>query len=125
MKKIRDIKGMKDVFEAYPVYNHILNRSRPILENLGYQRLIQNVVERQETFTRTLGVSSDIVQKEMYAFKDLGENELVLRPEGTAGAIRQMLNTPNLMQFIEKEPVKMWYWGPMYRYERPQAGRLR
>lgn len=61
----------------------------------------------------------------MYSFKDLGGNDLVLRPEGTAGAIRMMLNNPNLMQFAEKEPAKMYYWGPMFRYERPQAGRLR
>jgi len=61
----------------------------------------------------------------MYSFSDLGKNELVLRPEGTAGAVRFLLNNPSLMQHIEKEAVKMWYWGPMFRYERPQAGRLR
>ena len=61
----------------------------------------------------------------MYSFKDLGGNDLVLRPEGTAGAIRHLLNNNFLMQHIEKEPVKVWYWGPMFRYERPQAGRLR
>ena len=55
----------------------------------------------------------------MYSFKDLGKNELVLRPEGTAGAMRFLINNTEMMKHIEKEPAKMWYWGAMYRYERP------
>jgi histidyl-tRNA synthetase len=61
----------------------------------------------------------------MYSFTDLGNNELVLRPEGTAGAMRFLLNNQPLLSTIEKEPVKMWYMGPMFRYERPQNGRMR
>ena len=76
-------------------------------------------MEDSQTFSRTLGVSSDIVQKEMYKFKDLGGNNLVLRPEGTAGAMRWLLNQKDLIKNIEKENVKLWYWGPMFRYERP------
>ena len=61
----------------------------------------------------------------MYSFTDKGGNKVVLRPEGTAGAMRFVVNNTSLMQNIEKESVKMWYMGPMYRYERPQAGRMR
>ena len=119
-QKIKEIKGMKDIFEQYPLYRRILSQTSPILETkYGYQPLLLNTLERSQTFTRTLGISSDIVQKEMYAFKDLGGNDLVLRPEGTAGAMRFLLNNQKLMQHIEKDPVRMWYWGAMYRYERP------
>jgi histidyl-tRNA synthetase len=55
----------------------------------------------------------------MYKFQDLGGNNLVLRPEGTAGAMRWLLSQKDLMKNIEKENVKLWYWGPMFRYERP------
>ena len=61
----------------------------------------------------------------MYSFKDLGGNHLVLRPEGTAGAMRFLMNNQDLVANIEKEAQKMWYWGSMFRHERPQAGRLR
>ena len=68
-QKIKDIKGMKDVFENFNSYRHVLERSKPILEGqFGFKRLLQNTVERQQTFSRTLGISSDIVQKEMYSF---------------------------------------------------------
>jgi len=91
-KALKQIKGMKDVFHYYPFYEHILSRCKPVLEQKhGYRRLLQNTLEREETFTRTLGLSSDIVSKEMYKFTDLGGNNLVLRPEGTAGAIRYLL----------------------------------
>lgn len=76
-------------------------------------------MENEETFSRTLGVSSDIVQKEMYAFKDRSNNSLVLRPEGTAGTMRFLVNDEELIRNIEKVPSKLWYFGPMFRYERP------
>ena len=61
----------------------------------------------------------------MYVFKDRSSNNLVLRPEGTAGAMRFVMNDAQLMSNIEKIPAKLCYWGPMFRYERPQAGRMR
>ena len=81
------------------------------------------ILEHEDVFSRTLGLSSDIVQKEMYSFEDKSNNRLVLRPEGTAGVMRSVLADKKMMQHIEKEPVRLWYWGPMFRYERPQAGR--
>lgn len=126
MSKIKSVKGFKDVFAGAKFYRHTLDRSLGVLEGqFGYQQLLLNMLERKETFSHTLGLSSDIVQKEMYNFTDLGGNELVLRPEGTAGAMRFLLADKALVRTIEKEPVRMWYWGPMFRYERPQAGRLR
>ena len=111
---------MKDVYSQWPLYNHILRYTRPILEEkYGYNRLLQNTMEREEVFSRSLGLSSDIVSKEMYQLQDKSGNNLVLRPEGTAGAMRFLLQQEDLMRDIQKEDVKMWYWGPMYRYERP------
>lgn len=90
-----------------------------MLSQYNYKRVLLNTVEREETFARTLGVSSDIVQKEMYRFKDLSNNNLVLRPEGTAGVMRYVTNDESILNGLEKSPVKLWYWGPMFRYERP------
>ena len=93
MVKVKDIKGMKDIFELYPYFRHIEKRSSNVLERkLGYRKILQNTLERSQTFMHTLGISSDIVQKEMYSFTDKGNNDLVLRPEGTAGAMRFLLN---------------------------------
>lgn len=123
---MKQLRGFKDVYQQWPTFQHVIDRSKPVLEGTyGFKRLLQNVVEREQVFSRTLGSDSDIVQKEMYRFKDLGKNELVLRPEGTAGAMRFVLGEPELLHQIEKDPLRMWYWGPMFRYERPQAGRLR
>ena len=95
-----------------------------------------NVVEPEALFRKTLGVSSDIVLKEMYgvaaesggAKAESGSKKaerLVLRPEGTAGLLRAVLNDAEIMKDIRRKPFKAWYWGPMFRHERPQAGRLR
>ena len=107
-----------------PLFNHVVGRAAPILSHQGYRQIIPNIVEPKSTFEHSLGLSSDIVRKEMYSFTDLGGNELVLRPEGTAGVMRWAMNS-EYRKTIEKEPIKAYYWGPMYRYERPQAGRYR
>lgn len=80
------------------------------------------VFEETELFVRTAGASSDIVRKEMYTFQDLGGRSLTLRPEGTAGAGRAYLENGLASA---PQPVKLWYAGPMFRYDRPQAGRFR
>ena len=93
-----------------------------------------NLVESESLYRRTLGVTSDIVLKEMYevvatspASEKVSAEKVrqVLRPEGTAGVLRAILGDPELVRNIRKETVKTWYWGPMFRHERPQAGRLR
>ncbi|KRX10707.1 hypothetical protein PPERSA_08702 [Pseudocohnilembus persalinus] len=87
----------------------------------NYEEVFLNQLESIEVFKRTLGDQSDIVKKEMFSLQDLGGNTLVLRPEGTASLMRFILN--NKLQF--NLPKKYFYYGPMYRYERPQKGRYR
>ena len=89
-----------------------------------------NMIEEEALYRKSLGVTSDIVLKEMYYVNATGsekseKSKLVLRPEGTAGVLRSVLNDPTLMKQIQRTPVKTWYWGPMFRHERPQTGRLR
>ncbi len=90
--------------------------------SFGFGEIRTPVFEETEVFSRTSGASSDVVRKEMYTFQDRGGRSLTLRPEGTAGAARAYLENglPSAPQ-----PVKLWYLGPMFRYDRPQAGRFR
>lgn len=90
--------------------------------SFGYGEIRTPIFEESDLYTRTSGASSDIVRKEMYTFKDRGGRLLTLRPEGTAGVGRAYLENglPSAPQ-----PVKLWYLGPMFRYDRPQAGRFR
>lgn len=90
--------------------------------NHGYQRIDTPIFENTDVFARTVGDDTDIVEKEMYNFRDRGNQQLTLRPEGTAAVCRAYLehglqNTP--------QPVRLYYVGPMFRYDRPQAGRYR
>ena len=94
-----------------------------IMEKYHYQYIRTPIFEVSNLFHRTVGETSDIVKKETYDFKDKGNRDLTLRPEGTAGVVRSFIE--NKMASIPNQPVKTWYMGPMYRYERPQAGRFR
>lgn len=96
--------------------------ARSILGGAGYRRIETPIFEHTELFARGVGASTDIVQKEMYTFKDAGDRSLTLRPEGTASVMRSyhehgMHKLP--------QPVKLWYLGPFFRQEKPQAGRYR
>ena len=75
----------------------------------GYNCIVPNILENSDLFSRTLGVTSDIVGKEMYEFYDKGQNKLVLRPEGTAGVMRYVVSDKELMNKIEKVPSRLWY----------------
>jgi histidyl-tRNA synthetase len=97
-------------------------RARGVLERYGYREIRTPVFEEYELFARTSGESSDVVQKEMYRFKDLADRDLALRPEGTAGVCRAYLQH----QLAGKGRIhRLWYMGPMFRYGRPQKGRFR
>ncbi|KAL4441367.1 hypothetical protein ABPG74_013662 [Tetrahymena malaccensis] len=91
------------------------------MEKHGYQMIVQNILEHKQVFSRTLGDTSEIINKEMYGFTDQSGKELVLRPEGTASVVRHILE--NSKHFEQQQ--KYYYYGPMYRYERPQLGRQR
>ena len=97
-------------------------RAREVLERYGYREIRTPIFEDYELFARTSGEGSDVVQKEMYRFKDLGDRDLALRPEGTAGVCRAYLQHGLAQQ---GRIHRLWYMGPMFRYGRPQKGRYR
>ena len=78
------------------------------------------IFEHTELFTRSVGETTDVVQKEMYTFEDRGGRSMTLRPEGTASTVRSFVE--NKMYGDANQPIKLYYIGPMFRYERPQAG---
>jgi len=97
-------------------------RAREVLERYGYREIRTPIFEDYELFARTSGEASDVVQKEMYRFTDLGERQLALRPEGTASVCRAYLQHGMAQQ---GRIHRLWYMGPMFRYGRPQKGRYR
>ena len=114
---------MNDILsEDYKRYTHFINTATKIAQNYGFHFIETPLLEETALFKRSVGESSDIVGKEMYQFTDKGENDVCLRPEGTAGVVRA---------FIQKKLDKaggthrFFYHGAMFRYERPQKGRLR
>ncbi len=120
---IQGPKGTKDVLpsQAYK-WHYIEGKIRDLCSINGYYEIRTPVFEHTELFERGVGETTDIVQKEMYTFKDKGGRSITLKPEGTAPAVRAFIEN-NL--FNELQPTKMYYITPCYRYERPQAGRLR
>jgi histidyl-tRNA synthetase len=102
-------------------FRRVVETARAIAERYGYLEMATPIFEFSEVFKRTLGDTSDVVTKEMYSFTDRGGENLTLRPEGTASVARALLSG-GLSQHM---PLKYFYSGPMFRYERPQKGRLR
>lgn len=116
-------RGTKDVIpqESYK-WQYVEEKIREICKNYGYREVRVPVFEHTELFERGVGDTTDVVQKEMYTFEDKGGRSITLRPEGTAGTVRCFLEN-NL--YAEAQPTKMYYMLSCYRYEKPQAGRLR
>ncbi len=117
-------RGTKDVLptESYR-WQYLESKMRTAAAEAGYREVRTPVFEHTELFARGVGDTTDIVQKEMYTFKDKGDRSITLKPEGTAGAVRAFLES-NL--YAEPLPCKMYYLAaPIFRYEAPQAGRLR
>lgn len=117
------IKGTLDTLpsESYKV-QYVEAAMREIAENYGFYEMRTPVFEHTELFQRSVGETTDVVQKEMYTFNDKGGRSITLRPEGTAGAARAFLENG---LFNEAMPQKIYYLTSCYRYEKPQAGRLR
>jgi len=103
-------------------WHHIRDMAGRTCDQYGYEEIVTPIFEHTELFVRTTGETSDIVMREMYTFDDRSERSLTLRPEGTPGAGRAYLEHK---LFLEKSPTRLYYFGPMFRYERPQAGRQR
>lgn len=122
--QIQAPKGMKDVTpkESYK-WQYIEKLMRSACAEFGYRETRTPVLEHTELFARGVGDTTDIVQKEMYTFTDKGDRSVTLKPEGTAGAVRMFLENK---LFADAQPTKMFYlYCPVFRYEKPQAGRLR
>src|SRR5436190_8734331 len=103
------------------LWQHVETILRNTLHGFGYQEIRLPIVEKTELFKRTIGEATDIVEKEMYTFKDRNEDNLTLRPEGTAGCVRAGIEHGLFYNQIQR----LWYSGPYFRYERPQKGRYR
>lgn len=121
--KIQGPKGTRDVLpsESYK-WQYIEKKIRDLCSIYGYKEIRTPVFEHTELFQRGVGETTDIVQKEMYTFLDKGGRSITLKPEGTAPVVRSYIENSI---FNETQPTKMYYITPCYRYERPQAGRLR
>lgn len=120
---IQSLRGMKDIVGSdSELFIYFIENASKIAKKYGFTYIETPLLEETALFKRSVGESSDIVNKEMYQFIDKGENDVCLRPEGTAGVVRH---------FVEKKldkaggNYKWYYYGPMFRYERPQKGRLR
>jgi len=121
--KINAVKGFRDVLPGETeVWGRLEAEARALFDHYGYSEIRIPIVERTELFARTVGETSDIVEKQMYTFEDVDGTSLTLRPEGTASVVRAYIENG----LYGREPVsKLFYLGPMFRRERPQKGRLR
>ena len=118
------IKGTHDLFgDEADAYAYIQNVFYAVASLYGYRRIETPVLEYTEIFDRSTGQSSDVVRKEMYTFEDKGGRSLTLRPELTAGVIRSLVE--HKLYATSDLPLKTYYAGPVFRYERPQLGRYR
>ena len=119
---IQPIRGMNDILPGTtPTWQWVEGVARDIFQAYGYRELRVPVVERTELFSRSIGEVTDIVEKEMYSFTDRNGDNLSLRPEATASCVRAAISNG----LIHNQQQRLWYAGPMFRYERPQKGRYR
>lgn len=124
MSSIVAIKGFNDVLPAQtPAWRRLEQHLASLMDAYGYQQIRLPIVEQTGLFKRAIGDATDIVEKEMYTFLDKGTppESLTLRPEGTAGCVRAMLEH----NLLRGATPRVWYVGPMFRYEKPQKGRYR
>jgi histidyl-tRNA synthetase len=120
---ITGIKGFNDILpNEVERWHHIESVARRVFELYGFSEIRIPVLEKTELFSRSIGDATDIVEKEMYSFTDKGENRVTLRPEGTAGVMRSFIEHK---LYAGDQVSKLYYLGPMFRYERPQKGRYR
>lgn len=122
-KSLQAIRGMNDILpEQTPAWRYLENTLVSLLDSYGYREIRLPIVEYTELFARGIGEGTDVVDKEMYTFNDRNDESLTLRPEGTAGCVRAVLEH-GLSGGGQVQ--KLWYAGPMFRYEKPQKGRYR
>ena len=120
---ITAIKGFNDILPGeVEKWQHIETTARKVFGCYGFSEIRVPVMEKTELFARSIGDATDIVEKEMYSFIDKGDNRVTLRPEGTAGVMRALIEHK---LYATDTINKLFYLGPMFRYERPQKGRYR
>src|SRR5690554_4914269 len=123
MMKVRRPRGTNDILPAETSNWQLIEaKIREICSRFGYQEIRTPIFEHTELFERGIGEATDIVEKEMYTFTDQDGRQITLRPEGTAPVVRAYLEHK---LYGASGPVRLYYCGPMFRYERPQAGRYR
>ena len=122
IQKLQPVKGTKDILlDESDLFLHVISVARESASNYGYREASLPIFEFTEVFKRTLGETSDVVNKEMYTFEDKGGRSITLRPEFTAGIVRAAISN----NLYDKLPVKFFSAGPVFRYENPQKGRYR
>ncbi|OGU61678.1 MAG: histidine--tRNA ligase [Ignavibacteria bacterium GWF2_33_9] len=123
MEKIPGIRGTKDILpNTIDQWHFLFDNFNKISNQFGYSELRTPIFEKTEVFHRSIGEQTDIVNKEMYTFTDKGGESITLRPEETAALVRSVIQNSLLH---ENNILRLWYFGPYFRYERPQKGRLR
>ncbi|QBZ82627.1 Histidine--tRNA ligase [Hydrogenovibrio crunogenus] len=121
-KQINAIRGMNDLYgDQSHAFDYLVQTAESVLKQYGFQSIRLPIVEKTELFARSIGEVTDIVEKEMYTFEDRNGDSLTLRPEGTAGCVRAVIQNGLAHNQIQK----LYYTGPMFRHERPQKGRYR
>lgn len=122
MEKMQAVRGMHDTLPGdTPGWRRLEQTVQSVLRSYCYREIRFPIIEKTELFSRSIGAGTDIVNKEMYTFQDRNGEFLTLRPEGTAGCVRALIQHG----LIHSGPQKVWYQGPMFRHERPQKGRQR
>ncbi|MCQ4305672.1 histidine--tRNA ligase [Stutzerimonas frequens] len=122
-KSLQAIRGMNDILPAQtPIWRYLEGTFAQLLDSYGYSEIRLPILEFTDLFARGIGEGTDVVDKEMYTFLDRNEESLTLRPEGTAGCVRAVLEHG---MAGGGQVQKLWYTGPMFRYEKPQKGRYR
>ncbi|MGB1863889.1 MAG: histidine--tRNA ligase [Candidatus Puniceispirillum sp.] len=122
MSKLQPVRGTSDLLPADMAgHRFVIDQARNASAQYGFQEMATPIFEFTDVFSKPLGTSSDVVTKETYSFEDRGGEQITLRPENTAGVVRAMISG-GLTQSL---PLKFFYAGPMFRYERPQKGRMR
>lgn len=123
VKPIQVVKGMKDLLPPEQfIWDHILENARRMCQDFGFGRIETPILENTDLFKRGVGQATDIVEKEMFSFETQGSDKVSLRPEGTAGVVRSYIEN-GMSRWAQ--PVRLYYEGPMFRYDKPQQGRYR
>lgn len=123
MSPLKAVRGVRDILpRESPRWQRVEAAARAVFEAYGYREIRLPIFERTELFARGIGDETDIVKKEMYTFEDRGRESLTLRPEATASLLRAYIEHG---LHVQPKPVRLYTLGPMFRYERPQAGRYR